>query len=96
MSTFYVLKHTEPSPGESYPRRRTILVSAATWEDTSNPQDNHPGTFNPDPFEAHTRTAREFVESFEVAGYRWPAEPAHLLGEPSAESPLDPRDDHAL
>lgn len=46
-----------------------------------------PGAPTPDPFEAHTRTAREFVESFQVAGYRWPAEPGHLLGEPPAESP---------
>ena len=37
--TFYVLKHTEPVPGESFTRRRTILVSEGTWEETSNPQD---------------------------------------------------------
>lgn len=40
-----------------------------------------------DPFENHTRTAREFVESFQVVGYSWPAEPGHLLGQPPTESP---------
>lgn len=40
-----------------------------------------------DPFDDHTRTAREFVESFQVVGYSWPAEPGHLLGQPPTERP---------
>ena len=91
-------KHTHPGSvryrviGTSTGRQRggggiegQLLVTYAAI-----PAGHWPGTPTPDPFEAHTRTAREFVESFEVAGYRWPAEPGHLLGEPPAESPESP------